>query len=441
MTGKGDLLMIVHRIPYPPDKGDKIRSFNQLKYLAEHGWRVHLCTLADDPDDMRHVEELKKYCASVSVEPLNPKLQKIRSLTAPFQGLPMSAGYFYNKRLQLRVDQVLQSCPITAVFCFCGPMAEYLRRSSLLPLASGKVGRVRCVMDLVDVDSDKWQQYAQRSAVPMKWVYALEGRLLHRYERQVAEQFHATLLVSDAEAETFRLRTGAGDAIHAVSNGVDLDYFHTLPDSQAAKGQAGAVQPGDGQTGAGQTGAGARITFCGAMGYRPNIDAVSWFAREVLPLIRKALGEWEFWIVGGGAGEEVRALEVLPGVRVTGRVEDVRPFVWDSELSVAPIRIARGIQNKVLEAMALGVAALVTPLAFEGLEAEAGRDLVVAPADAEAFATAAIGLLRDPEKRRSLARFARQAVEQRYSWEGRLQVLEELLSDDNATEPSARAVA
>ena len=417
---KGELLMIVHRVPYPPDKGDKIRSFNQLKYLAEQGWRVHLCTLADDPDDLQHIEELKKYCASVFVEPLHPTIQKLKSVTAPLSGLPMSARYFYNSRLQWRVDQILQSGSIEAVLCFCSPMAEYLRRTPRRPNLPGRERQVRYVMDLVDVDSDKWEQYAERSAIPMKWVYQLEGRLLHRYERQVAERFDATALVSFAEAEVFRRRTGAGDAIHAVSNGVDLDFFHLGPVRKPGKT--------------------SRITFCGAMGYLPNADAVCWFAREVLPRLREALGEVEFWVVGGGAGEEVRALGNLPGVHVTGRVDDVRPFVWDSDLSVAPIRIARGIQNKVLEAMAMGVAALVTPQAFEGMEAEAGRELVVVPAEPEAFAAAALELLRDPQRRETIARCARELVEAKYTWEGRLKVLEELLLADFPEESHVRAV-
>ena len=408
MTTRGDLLMIVHRIPYPPDKGDKIRSFNQLKFLAQKGWRVHLCTLADDPDDLRHAEALKKYCASVFVEPLRPRLQKIRSLAAPLRGIPMSARYFYNQRLQRRVDEVLASGNVAAVLCFCSPMAEYLYRSSLRPFASAGQGGIRLVLDLVDIDSDKWQQYAASSGCPMKWIYALEGRLLHRYEQRVARDFHATLLVSDAEAETFRGRIGAEEAIYAVSNGVDLEFFHNHP-------PRGSTRP-------------MRISFCGAMSYRPNVDAACWFARDVLPLIRKALGEVEFVIVGGGAGREVQALAALPGVRVTGRVEDVRGFVWESDLSVAPIMIARGIQNKVLEAMALGVPALVTPLAFEGLEAEDGRDLVVAPAEPQAFAEAAIGLLEDPARRQAITANARQVVEEKYSWEGRFKVLNEILA-------------
>jgi polysaccharide biosynthesis protein PslH len=422
MTDRGELLMVVHRVPYPPDKGDKIRSFNQLKFLVERGWKVHLCTLADDPSDMQYAVELLKLCASVTIEPLHSKLQKIKSLSAIIMRLPMSARYFYSENLQQRVNDVLGNHPISAVLCFCSPMAEYLRRASVNPLPHGRSRHVSYIMDLVDVDSDKWGQYAEHHSAPMKWVYHLESQLLHRYERSVTDWFDAVVLVSEAEADVFRNRTGYRHKIHAVGNGVDLAYFHPADKKNIRTN--------------------TRISFCGAMNYLPNIDAVCWFAREVLPRIREELGEIEFWIVGGAAGNDVRALENLPGVRVTGRVDDVRPFVWDSDLSVAPIRIARGIQNKVLEAMAMGVATLVTPQAFEGLEAEAGRELIVSPAEPEEFAAVAIELLRDPQRRQDIARYARLMVEEKYSWEGRLQVLDDLLlgsfRDISEVQPAAQ---
>ncbi|WP_041532309.1 TIGR03087 family PEP-CTERM/XrtA system glycosyltransferase [Pelobacter propionicus] len=412
MTVRGDLLMIVHRVPYPPDKGDKIRSYNQLRFLTEQGWRVHLCALADDPVDLGHVEELGRLCATVAIEPINPLFQKIRSLSAPLRGLPMSARFFYSSDLQKKVDQILSHHPVSAVLCFCGPIAEYLRRSSCTPLSQASDRQMTCVMDLVDVDSDKWEQYAQRHAVPLKWVFRLEGWLLRRYEQQITHWFDAVALVSEAEADVFRNRTGLLHKIHAVGNGVDLAYFHPSVETTGQRN--------------------LRISFCGAMGYLPNIDAVCWFAREVLPRIRETLGDVEFWIVGGGAGEEVRVLETYPGVRVTGRVADVRPFVWESDLSVAPIRIARGIQNKVLEAMAMGIATLVTPQAFEGLEVEAGRDLLVVPAEPELFAAKAIEMLRELGWRHDMALHARRAVEEKYSWSARLQALDELLRGASA---------
>jgi sugar transferase (PEP-CTERM/EpsH1 system associated) len=399
--------MIVHRIPFPPDKGDKIRSFNQLKFLVEQGWAVHLCTLADDPADLQYVGELNKICASVAIELLNPKMQKIKSITAPLQGLPMSARYFYNEKLQQQINDILSQYHISAILCFCSPMAEYLRRAPVNVLSQEQNRQIPYVMDLVDVDSDKWEQYAERHSIPMKWVYRMESRLLHTYERWVTKWFDAVVLVSEAEAEIFRHRVGLPHKIHGVGNGVDLVYFSPATEKYSSRNM--------------------RISFCGAMSYMPNIEAVCWFALEVLPRIREALGEVEFWIIGGGAGEEVQELKKLPGVRVTGRVDDVRPFVWDSDLAVAPIRIARGIQNKVLEAMALGVAALVTPQAFEGLEAEEGQDLIVVRADPEVFAAAAIELLRNSVQREVIALHARQTVEAKYSWESRLQVLDTLL--------------
>ena len=407
MSHRGELLMLVHRIPYPPDKGDKIRSFNELRFLVDQGWRVHLCALADDPADLPYKAELAKFCESLSIEPINPKLQKLKSVTGPLLGLPMSAGYFYRRKLQRRVDEILASRPISAVLCYCSPMAEYLRRSSCFSFEQSKRNGIFCLMDLVDVDSDKWDQYAQRSSGLLRWVYRLEGKLLYRYECRVSEWFDAVVLVSAAEAAVFSHRVGAQRNIHGIGNGVDLDYFHPGQEKDENSGR--------------------RICFCGAMGYFPNIDAVIWFAREVLPRVRSALGDVEFWIVGGGAGEEVLALGHLPGVHITGRVDDVRPYVWNSELAVAPIRIARGIQNKVLEAMALGTVTLATPQAFEGLEAVAGEDLAVSPAEPAAFAAAAIELLSKPEQRIEMARRARRLMEADYSWQARLQLLDELL--------------
>ncbi len=457
-TDRSEILFLAHRIPYPPNKGEKIRAFHEIRHLAEAGWRVHLCTLADDPADIEHRLALKRWCASVYVESVSRALQKARSLAGPVRGLPLSVPYFYRPGLQRRVDQVLERYAVRAVLCFSGPMAEYVFRSEsrrlserlAAPNARRLKGRQagrgarnqspsdepwfpRLVMDLVDVDSDKWRQYSHQTRWPMSWVYRLESALLSRYERRVAERFDATVLVSEAEAETFRSSTGLGGKIHAVGNGVDLDYFHpqgpgeargTLPPSRRA-----AQPPGD------QAPA-ARLVFCGAMDYLPNVDAVVWFAREVLPLVRRDLPDTVFTIVGSNPAPEVAALARLPGVTVTGRVPDVRPHVRGASLSVAPIRIARGVQNKVLEAMAMGKPVVVTPRALEGIEAAPGRDIVVAPAEPRAFAGAVTDLLLDPARAAELAKRARAAVEKAYRWQTRLKKLEDLLDPDAGRGPA-----
>lgn len=409
--GSKNLLFIAHRIPYPPNKGDKIRSFNEIKYLSERDWKINLCALADDPEDLSHVSALKAYCETVFVEPMSPRIQKLKSIVAPLRGRPLSAVYFYNRKLQKKIDSVLDACPMDAVLCFSGPMAEYVFKSRILSNGLKSKDRIkpRLVMDLVDVDSDKWTQYAKWMRWPMSWVYRMEGRLLANYEKRTAEAFDAAVLVSSAEAEVFRNRTKLENKIYDVANGVDLEYFS--PSTQSQISRSGAP----------------RLVFCGAMDYFPNIDAVCWFVQDVMPLVRKELGSVELVIVGGNPAAEVLKLKAVEGVIVTGRVPDVRPYLHAADLSVSPIRIARGIQNKVLEAMAMGKAVVATPQAFEGIEAEPGKDLIVAEAEPNAFAEAVATLLRDRSKLPTMGRSARAKVESLYDWESRLASLEGLL--------------
>lgn len=398
--GEGrEILVLCHRIPYPPNKGDKIRSFHLVRHLARQGWRVHLGALADDPGDLRHRKELEAYCASLAVAPL-PRWRKLRFPLGAIRGTSFSVECFRDKALQNYVDRVLASGRVAAALAVSSPMAEYLRTSPG-PLPP------RRILDLVDVDSQKWLAYAERSAWPVSRLYALEARLLGRYERLVTALFQDVLLVSEAETALFRRLGGANGKARALSNGVDLAYFS--PQDPLAPVVRG------------------RTVFCGAMDYRPNIDAVVWFATAVLPLLRQRLPEAELYVVGANPHPRVRALTTLPGVHVTGAVVDVRPFVAKAALSVAPVRLARGVQNKVLEAMAMGKAVLATPQAFEGIEAVAGFDLAVAPDEPEAFAAAALQLLLHPQAATIMGVRARRCMERRYSWASRLAPLETLL--------------
>jgi len=406
-SGERSLLFIAHRIPYPPNKGDKIRSFNEIKHLFKQGWKIHLCTLADDEADLQYVSELRKYCASVFVEKINPVKQKFFSLAGPLRGLPLSAPYFYRPELQRRIDSVLSGCRIDSILCFCGPMAEYVFRSRRLK-SSGSCPRL--VMDLVDVDSDKWAQYADRDGLPMSLIYRLESKLLSRYERLVVDRFDSTFLVSPAEALVLGKRTGIADKIHAVGNGVDLDYFHPVDKAVALTSKASP-----------------RLVFCGAMDYFPNVDAVVWFAREVMPLLREEMGEVSFVIVGSKPAGEVLELRSIPGVEVAGRVDDVRPYVWSSDISIAPIRVARGIQNKVLEAMSMGKAVVSSPEAFEGIEAQPGRDLIVAKTEPVEFKNAVVNLLKNSQQAETVGAAAREAVLGSYCWSRQMSALDRLL--------------
>lgn len=414
---RGDILMLCHRIPYPPDKGDKIRSYNFLMHLLHSGWRVHLGALVDEPGDLEHAKVLQRLCASVKLVSVSPLLKKIIGVTGVFRGRAMSVEYFRNTSLQKWVDERCKALQLHAVLCVCAPMAEYVFRNARLSQAESFADRSEdrmplLLMDFMDVDSEKWRDYAASSTFPMSSVYGLEAWLLRRYEQKIAELFHHVLLVSDEEATLFRERVSVKGHVSGLSNGVDLETFAAMPPVRNR-----------------------RMFFCGAMDYLPNIDAVEWFVQSVFPRIRKKIPDAEFVIVGSKPSSRVRQLGDVEGVTVTGKVPDVRPYAREAALCVVPLRIARGLQNKVLEAMAMGRAVVATPEAVTGIAGKATRDFVVARADAGAFADAALTLLRNPGHAEAIAEHGRRLVEDKYRWAACLKQLDILLQQQSADSP------
>ncbi len=404
-----DLLLLVHRMPYPPNKGDKIRSWHLLRHLAQR-YRVHLATFVDDPDDWQHVPAVQALCASSHFAPLSPRAARVRSLGALLRNRSLSYDYYRNAGLQGWVNQAMQQHGIGRIVVFSSPMAQY---AEAWPQA-------RRVIDFCDVDSDKWRQYAERKPWPASVLFGYEASRLLRYERQVAASFDASLFVSAPEAELFRrLAPESAARTGAFSNGVDTAFF-------APGDYANPYAPGE-----------KALVFCGAMDYWPNIDAVQWFAAEVLPALRARDPAVRFVIVGARPSPDVQALAAQPGITVTGTVPDVRAYVAHAALSVAPLRIARGIQNKVLEAMAMGKAVLVTPQALEGIDAEAGRELLLAEPAAQWIAAAAQALAGPPAAREALGRAARARVVADYSWDARLAPLDRMIETPAAQDAGA----
>jgi sugar transferase (PEP-CTERM/EpsH1 system associated) len=392
-AAKPDLLLLVHRIPYPPNKGDKIRSYNLLKHLATK-YRVHLATFVDDADDWQHVPAVEALCASSHFVKLDPLKGKLRSAKALALGKSLSLEYYRDAEMKRWVARTMRERGIARVMTFCSVMAQYAED---FPAA-------RRVIDFCDIDSDKWRQYAEKKKWPMSWVYAHEARSLLDYERKVAAEFDASLFVSAPEAELFRtLAPESGAKIGHFSNGVDTDYFSPLRsyDNPYAAGEQALV-------------------FTGAMDYWPNIDAVKWFAEHVLPRVRATVPNARFYIVGSRPAPEVLAL-ANESIVVTGTVPDVRPYLAHCVAAVAPLRIARGIQNKVLEAMAIGRPVVASKQAFEGIEATPGHELIVADTPDE-HAESVIALLRSPGT--AMGQAARASVERRYSWTAHLSPIE-----------------
>jgi len=404
-----DLLLLIHRIPYPPNKGDKIRSYHLLKHLAQH-YRVHLATFVDDEDDWQHVPRVEALCASSHFARLNPTTARVRSLGALLANRSLSLDYYRDAGMSAWVGNAVRQHGIGRVLVFSSAMAQY---AEAYPQA-------RRVVDFCDVDSDKWRQYADKKSWPMSMLYAHEARQLLRYERKVAAECEASLFVSEPEAALFKtLAPESAATTGFFNNGVDTAYFtpHAAYENPYASGEQALV-------------------FCGAMDYWPNVDAVSWFARAIFPGIAARYPLARFYIVGARPSAEVQALAALPGVIVTGTVPDVRPYVAHSALCVAPLRIARGIQNKVLEAMSMAQTIVVSPQALEGIAGRPGVDLLLA-ADEPQFEQAVCQALESPDP--GMGARARATVEARYSWESNLAPVVALLQPSVPTEQRSKA--
>ena len=396
-----DLLFLAHRIPYPPNKGDKIRSWHILDHLTRH-YRVHLGCFIDNAEDEAHTAFLEDRCTSVHFSRLNPSLARLRSAGAFFTDEPLSVAFYADAAMRRWVADTMEKTKPSVAFLYSSQMARFL--PGITPFGP------RVVMDFVDVDSDKWAQYARRRSGPMAWLFAREARRLADFERQTAHRVQASVFVSPHEADLFRsLVPDVADTVHAVTNGVDCDRF----------------APGTGKANPFPSGT-RSLVFTGAMDYWPNADAVIWFAENVFPLIRAQVPEAAFYIVGWKPGPDVQALSGTPGITVTGQVPDVRDYLDHAAVVVAPLRVARGIQNKVLEGMAMAKPVVASPAAASGLDDVLPGEISVADTP-EAMAAAVTAVLTGvSEAPNGLA--ARERVIESYSWERNLQVLDRLIS-------------
>lgn len=399
----GDILFIVHRVPFPPDRGDKIRSYHLLKALAALG-PVHLAAFADDARDMAVGEALASLTASRCIVERKPNKMRA-ALSAMTRGRALSEALFDDARLHTYVADTIRRHAIRRIVVFSGQMAHYV--------PADYDGRF--VMDFVDVDSAKFAAYADSAPQlsPMRAVFAREGRVLARREAEIARRADVSLFVSAAEAALFQSRAGLGaDRVRALENGIDTVTFDPTGDF-APLATPPVSRP--------------LCVFTGQMDYRPNIDAVVWFAQRVLPLLRNTHADAGFAIVGRAPTREVEALGTLPGVTVTGAVDDVRSWIAAADVVVAPLLLARGIQNKVLEAMAMAKPVVASPAAAEGIDATPGVELAVAQSPADMVATIA-ALVRDPDAAQRIGQAARARMLARYGWDAQLAALPSLLN-------------
>lgn len=401
------ILFLAHRMPFPPNKGDKVRSYHFLKHLATR-YRVFLGTFVDDPADWQHVEAMRQLCAEVHVEAIVPWAKRARSATGFLSGEALSIPYFRSGALGAWVEGALSREKIRCAFAYSSPMAQYIL---------GRPG-LRCVVDFVDMDSAKWADYARRRTWPASAVYRREGARLLAFEQDVAARADATMFVTEEEAELFRkLSPGNPGRIFAIPNGVNSDYY--APTADSASPFPAGEHP---------------IVFTGAMDYWPNVDAVTWFAQDVLPAIRKRDPAVRFYVVGMNPDPAVRALGGEPGTVVTGRVDDVRPYLQHASVVVAPLRVARGIQNKILEAMAMARPVVATAAAAASLSGRPGVEFEVAR-DVTEYVAKVCELLAS-ERAERMGRLARERVLADYTWAASVKCLDRLLLEDPGVQRS-----
>ena len=387
------ILYLAHRIPYPPNKGDKIRAYHQVRHLAtEHD--VDVCTLFDDAADERHVADLERLGVRVHAHRLGYVGARARALWDLARGRTFSPGFFREPLLRETVAALLARDDYDVVVVFCSAMGDMLPRrfvESDTPLLA----------DYCDLDSAKWAALAPGQAAPLRVAFSAEARRLAAYETTLAERCERVVFATPAEADDFVALHPEGQiseaarSVEVIPNGVDRTRF-----------DRGDRQPSSRPS----------LVFTGAMDYRPNHEAMTWFLKLVWPRVRALVADAELRIVGSRPPRTLREVDGRDGVTVTGRVPDVRPHIWRAWLAVAPLQVARGVQNKVLEAMAAGVPTIISPAASRGLSAIRGVETIVAETPGE-WAESIARLLSDEEQRRQVATRALRYVEREHDWE------------------------
>jgi sugar transferase (PEP-CTERM/EpsH1 system associated) len=388
-----NILYLCHRFPFPPKRGGKIRPFNMIRHLHAAGHRVTVCSLARTAAEAGEGAGIAPHCAGFEVGIVNEPLQWARMIVRLPVPTPSSMGYFFSSDLKRRIDRVLTTQRFDLIFVHCSSVAPYVEHVQGIPK----------ILDFGDMDSQKWLEYANYKPFPLSLGYTLEGTKMLWAEKRLARRFDLCTATTRAEWETLE-SYGTGAATGWFPNGVDASFFS--PDGEGY----------DADT----------VSFIGRMDYYPNQECMQRLCKDVWPALRAARPSMKLVIVGADPSPAIRALGELPGITVTGSVPDVRPYVRRSALMVAPLAIARGTQNKILEAMAMGVPVVTSRAAAGGVDAEAEAHLLVADTPNE-ITRAILRIVENPAERARLATAGRERMLSHHAWPRSMQRLDELI--------------
>ncbi len=402
------VLFLTHRVPYPPDRGDRIRAFHILRFLARR-YDVSLASVSDEPVTAEQMSVLEGFARQVCVQPISARWGKLRGLLSLALGGAVSPAYFYRPALKRTIEAWHRERPFDAVVTFCTGMVRYARA------LTKRDASIKHIIDLVDVDSAKWAEYARNSRPPMRWVYAAEARRLRAIEAGRHDRFDAIGVVSEAEANIYRREVGDHPGLVELRHAVDTTFHQPMPD-------AGSQM----------------IVFIGVLDYKPNVEGIIWFVNHVMPLLRRRVPGVKLQIIGRHPSAEVLALDHAENVEVVGSVPDVRDHLRHAVASIAPLKIARGVQTKVLEAMAGGRVAVCSPGAAEGIHGDDGEHLFICDSPLQ-WARTIERIIHDRHLRLRIAAQARERIETMYRFEKCYEPLEKLIN--RQTEPSLRKAA
>ena len=391
------ILFLTHRVPYPPDRGDCIRSFNFIKHLSKRH-EIDLMSVSFEKNPSTEVKKnLEKFCRNVNIFPINYKKNIIKAIPFLFTKIPLTIPIFHSGDLLASLKKSLSHNKYDLIYIYSSSMAQYV----------DKVYNIPKIMDFIDVDSEKWNDYAQRAWGIKRWIYNREAKHLRDYEKIIERSCQASVLVSPAEVSLFKSFVPDAKAYN-IPNGVDLPKAREHIFSSSKENN--------------------RIVFVGVMDYFPNIDAVKWFVNEIFLHILKKKPGAEFLIVGKNPSLEVTELrKETNNIHITGYVPDIMEYLAKAKVVAIPLRIARGIQNKVLEAMAAGIPVVATSAAVEGIDVVPGHNILVAD-NAKDFSSNILELMENNELSQKIATNAVNLIKEKYAWESKVQDLENLMS-------------
>jgi sugar transferase (PEP-CTERM/EpsH1 system associated) len=386
------ILFLCHRLPYPPNRGGKIRPFNMIRHLGGNH-TVTVASLAESQQEMRDGMGLRGYCSEVVAEVVQKPVRWLRAWKALFSSSPSSVAYFWSPELRRRIQATLLKTRFDTIFVHCAFMAQYVL-DAMAPIR---------ILDFGDLDSAKWTDYSRSKSFPFTVGYKLEATKMRRYEKHVAGHFDQCTVTTRGELEEFE-KLDLGVPCSIIPNGVDAHYFRSNSTRRDPR----------------------IIVFVGRMDYFPNIDGVLYFTKHIFPIVRRSVPDAQLRIVGSNPNRAVRNLATVPGITVTGHVPDVRSYLEDAIVAVAPLRLARGTQNKILEAMAMSMPVVATSAAAKGIDAVPGRHLLVGDDPGE-FATKVVELLKSPDLRAQLSIAGCRQVQYAHAWPNSLDILDGIL--------------